>query len=102
VRARGELTSPMLVTESGIVTLVRLVHVEKALCESQTRYVRETECMCLPGVHNWPPICGATSPPRALHGVCQMCAYVKLGMRAPTLPIDVTEFPSITLVSALQ
>ena len=40
--ARGELTLPMLVTESGIVTLVRLVQKEKAYCESQR--VRARAC----------------------------------------------------------
>ena len=38
--ARGELTLPMLVTESGIVTLVRLLHPLKAFCESQRARAR--------------------------------------------------------------
>ena len=41
--ARGELTSPMLVTESGMVTFVRLVHFLKAACESPRVHVRQTE-----------------------------------------------------------
>ena len=41
--ARGELTKSMLVTESGIVTLVRLLHPLKALCESQRARARAAE-----------------------------------------------------------
>ena len=35
IRKRDQLTLPRVLTESPIVTLVRLVHLEKAYCESR-------------------------------------------------------------------
>ena len=43
VRVRGELTWTIFVTESGIVTLVRLSQYLKACCESQRARVRRAE-----------------------------------------------------------
>ena len=43
MRARVELTLPMLITVSGIVTLARLVHPLKALCESQRARARAAD-----------------------------------------------------------
>ena len=77
--ALGELTSPMLVTESPMVTLLRLVHWAKAHCESQRARARAADR-------------GASVSERVWRETAE-CALGEL-----TLKMLVTESPMVTLV----